>query len=46
MDQRHVLDHKVEILDTEGTFTATTISETNNSATQFAIHQGKEKSIK
>lgn len=41
-----VLDCKVEILDIEGPFTAKPISETNNSASLFAVHHGKERSVK
>lgn len=41
-----VLDCKVEILDIEGPFTAKPISETNNSASLFAVHHRKERSVK
>lgn len=41
-----VLDYKVEILDTEGPFNTKPISETNSSASLFAVHHGKERSFK
>ena len=47
MGQRQFfLDCKVEILDTEGSFMAKPISETNNSASLHAVHCGKERSVK
>ena len=39
-------DNKVEILDTEGPFPAKPKAETNNSASLFAVHCGKERRVK
>ena len=36
---------QLEILDTEGPFTAKPITETNNSASPFPVHHGKESSV-
>ena len=42
-----LLDNKIEILDTEGPFTAKPITETNNSASSaYSVHHGKERSVK
>ena len=41
-----VLDQIVEILVTEGPFTEQPILETNKSASLFAVHHGKERSVK
>lgn len=37
---------QLEILDTEGPFIAKQITETNNSASLFAVHHGKENLVK
>lgn len=41
-----VLDKKVGILDTEEPFTAKPMTETNNNVSLFAVHHGKERSVK